>query len=156
MKLYNLTGRQRKCLVGKVMKCNVNVMKTLISTFKSWCWRIQSNLNRAMFRQKKKSNLYSTLNVSLCLIIQSPLLPALLQHSRLPGLSPCPNIPGSRPQVWWGVLGVSLGGLQLTKRLCGQQCWAQTTQQAAAAIMTHRPGRKQETGRRRRQDILFI
>lgn len=54
MKLYNLTGRQRKCLVGNVMKCNVNVMKTLISTFKSWCWRIQSNLNRAMFRQKKK------------------------------------------------------------------------------------------------------
>lgn len=43
---------------------------------------------------------------------------------RLPGLSSCPNISGSRPQVWWGVLSVSLGGLQLTMRLCGQRCWS--------------------------------
>lgn len=51
--------------------------------------------------------------------------------------------------------GVSLGGLQLTIWLCGQHCRAKTTQQAAAAIEPNRPGRKQETGRRR-QDILFI
>lgn len=76
-----------------------------------------------------------------------------LQSSSL--LPRCPNISQSGPQVCWGVLGVSLGGLQLTIWLCGQQCWAQTTQQAAAVIMANRPGRKQETGWRR-QDILFI
>lgn len=53
-------------------------------------------------------------------------------------------------------LGDSLGGLQLTIRLCGQHYWAKTTQQAAAAVKTNRPGRKQETGRRRRQDIRII
>lgn len=152
VKIKNLTGRKlSKCLVGKLMKSFMNVL-TLILTFKSW--GIWPDLNHLMFRQRTPK-LCPTLNVSLCLIIQSPLFPALLQPSRLPGVSPCPNISGSRPQVWRGVLGVSLGGLQLMIWLCGQQCWAQTTQLAAAAIMTYRPGRKQETGRRR-QDILFI
>ena len=59
----------------------------------------------------KRCKISSSLNVSLCLIILNTRLPALLQPHGLPGLSRCPNISGSRPQVWRGVPGVSLGGL---------------------------------------------
>ena len=70
--------------------------------------------------------------------------------------------PGSRPQVWWGVLSVSLGGLQLTIWLCGQRRWSadhpvgsccHTTPQARAGNRKKKAGHPVHLDQRAKRDI---